>query len=233
MLIHPQRLFRECLTTVLSKDKGFVVVSQSTGQADALNSASPEELDGIILDADLPAGGALELTARLSLMFPRAKIIILGLKGVEDTFLQFIEAGASGYVSKEESPGELMSVIRMAHRGEAVCSPRIAYSVFSRVASLAHLQLNRQQDSHQKLTAREVEILELVAHGLSNKEIAEQLKKSLYTVKNHVHNILEKLQVHYRQEAIQCAYREGIIGKFGPAYNRPAADPGRRSTTEE
>ena len=109
----------------------------------------------------------------------------------------------------------------MAHRGEAVCSPRIAYSVFSRVARLAQQQqLDRQHNSHQKLTAREVEVLQLIAHGLSNKEIAGRLHKSLYTIKNHVHNILEKLQVHYRQDAIECAYREGIIVKFEPLHQR-------------
>lgn len=189
-------------------------MGQAFNKIDELTQVSPDALDVILIDASPDTDDALDLTVQLSLRFPQAKLVILGLDEMEETFLQFIEAGARGYVLKDAPLEDLKTVIYMVDREEAVCPPQIAYSVFSRVAELAQGQLAKQRNNHPKLTMRELEILQLIAHGLSNKQIAARINKSLFTVKNHVHNILEKLKVHYRQEAIKCAYKDGLLKKL-------------------
>ena len=220
MIVNSQRLFRECLSSMLTKE-GFTVVGQEFNQKDALTQVDATELDVVLIDINSLNDSALELTMRLSLKYPQARLVILGLDGEEENFLQFIEAGAIGYVLKEAGLVDLVAIIGMVFRGETVCSPQTAYSVFSRVAELSHEQLDRKTSGPQKLTMRELEILQLIADGLSNKQIAERLNKSLFTVKNHVHNILEKLHVHFRQEAIMCAYRNGILKRLEPAHLNP------------
>ena len=125
--------------------------------------------------------------------------------------LEFIEAGANGYVLKDSSFAEMLRTIKAVHQGQTPCSPRITASVFARISELSQARHRRERLPQVRLTPREKEILRLIAARLSNKEIAQQLDIALHTVKNHVHHILEKLQVHYRREAIRCAYENGIL----------------------
>jgi DNA-binding NarL/FixJ family response regulator len=106
---------------------------------------------------------------------------------------------------------DLVGTIYSAYKGEAVCSPRIAYTIFARVAELSLRRLDDRILELLSLTPRESEVLGFIADGLSNKEIASQLNLSLYTVKNHVHNLMEKLRVHNRLEVVRHALRNGFI----------------------
>jgi DNA-binding NarL/FixJ family response regulator len=227
-IINEDRLLRDCLASVLTEDKGFKVTCLPAEHLLALVPAGTEGPDVVLIDSGLTCYNALELTAHASLKFPRAKLVISGLEKAEESFLRFLEAGASGYLLRGESLEDLTAVVRLVHRGESVCSPRAAFSVFSRVAELAHDHFARQGAETSRLTSREMEILEFMAGGLSNKQIAARLDKSLYTVKNHVHNILGKLQTHDRQDAIRCAYKAGIIRRF----QEPQEAPGPYTTTQ-
>ena len=136
--------------------------------------------------------------------FPGAKVIIIGVSGTEKESLAYIEAGASGYILPESCPEYLIETIQKVYRGEASCPPNILSYLFERITSL-RAQLNvGQENLLNSLTQRELEVLQLVADGMSNKEIAIRLKLELQTVKNHLHNILEKLRVHNRREAVAC-----------------------------
>jgi len=122
-----------------------------------------------------------------------------------DEIMACIEAGAAGYVLKEASFDYLVETIRSVHRGESFVSPQMAASLFSRIAELAGERGLRIPLSSVKLTARELEIINQIAAGLSNKEIARRLAIEAQTVKNHIHNILDKLQLHNRLEAVEYA----------------------------
>jgi DNA-binding NarL/FixJ family response regulator len=150
------------------------------------------------------------VTQTLRQDLPEVKVIILGMCDLTDEIMAFIEAGAAGYVLKEASFENLVEIIQSVHRGESFSSPRVTASLFSRIAELVGERIPR---SSIKLTPREVEIINKIADGLSNKEIAQQLSIETQTVKNHIHNILDKLQLHNRLEAVQYARERKLLKK--------------------
>jgi DNA-binding NarL/FixJ family response regulator len=120
----------------------------------------------------------------------------------EENVVEYIEAGALGYVLRSASFSELVNIILSVYQGQSPCSSRIAASVFARYSELSRQQSMQRLVQKTALTLREVYVLQLMSVGLSNKEIAQHLNIALRTVKNHVHNIFGKLQVHYREDAI-------------------------------
>jgi DNA-binding NarL/FixJ family response regulator len=147
---------------------------------------------------------------------PNLKIIVMGLDNSDESVLGFIEAGVNGYILKEASFDELVHMINNIHQGLTSCPPHIVAAVFARITELSQRRGGRVRRSGSSITPREKKILELIDIGLSNKEIAQHLRISLYTVKNHVHNILDKLQVRYRREALLCAYESGLLQQPRP-----------------
>jgi DNA-binding NarL/FixJ family response regulator len=207
MLIGEHKLFRECLGSMLGDCEGFRVVDHADGLAAAVGRIRREPPEVILIDLGTADEETLERLREITHDAPELKVIVLGLPEVEEEILRCIEAGVSGYVLKESSIEELREAIQKVLRGEAICSPQITGTLFSHLAALAREQRGCERLAGFDLTPREGEILELIAESLSNKEIAERLCLSLYTVKNHVHNILEKLQVSCRGEAVEQAYR--------------------------
>jgi DNA-binding NarL/FixJ family response regulator len=130
-----------------------------------------------------------------------------------DEIMQCIEAGAAGYVLKEASLDHLVDTIRSVHRGESFCSPKMTASLFSRIAELASEKMPKIPANAVKLTTRELEIINLISEGLPNKEIAQRLFIETQTVKNHVHNILDKLQLQNRLEAVHYARERNLLDK--------------------
>lgn len=157
---------------------------------------------------------ALEMTRRVTRHYPDVKVVIVGLSGPESAILQFIEAGAAGYIPREASLSEIRSTLYAIQNGEAVISPSLAAALIARIAELSAASRSRGGIAaptlpvSQLLTARELEVLALIAQGLNNSEIAEQLVLTKGTVKKHVHNVLTKLQVRRREEAIN--YWQGL-----------------------
>jgi DNA-binding NarL/FixJ family response regulator len=153
------------------------------------------------------------VTRTLNQQFSKSKIVILGLENNEELILKFVEAGAVGYVLKQASLDELCGTITAIHNGQSPCSSRVVASLFHKMAQLARLQKEAAVEHQVSLTDREKEILRLMSVGLNNKDIARYLDIAFHTVKNHSHNILKKLQVHSRRDAIGLAYQRGIIDK--------------------
>lgn len=212
MFVDDDQLFRGCLASVITQ-KGFTVFELMPELRDVLNKIRAYQPDIVLININLPDNSAIELTKQISLELTQTRVIIIGLKETESIILQCVEAGARGYISKEASINDLITVIHLVYNGETYCSPRIAYSLFSRVAELACKRHDGQVIEFAKLTLREKEILRLIADGLSNKQIAQRLYLSLYTVENHVHSILEKMQAHSRLEAIHYANCNGLLRK--------------------
>lgn len=200
-------LFRECVAAALNEERGCAIALEASSPRGALDRMPSVAPDVFLISVTLPEEGALELIQWISAELRDSKVLVVGSEEEDAAeILECIEEGAAGYVSRNGSLKELKQNLRATVKGETRCSPRLARSVFSRLTELANR--NREESGREQpvLTVRELEILELVAEGLSNKEIAKKLIISLHTVKNHVHNILEKLEVSGRYAAVSYAY---------------------------
>ena len=206
-IVGEHQLFRECLASILNEHDRFSIQAQVDNLDEILDSI--REFPPDILLVDLVASEEKKLTQVQTLVrtFPQVKVIVFGLPKDEAEILRCIEAGASGYVLMDSSLDELSKTIDRVLRGESVCSPEIISSLFSRLAELAHDQRSWANIADFDLTPREAETLDLIAEGLSNQQIADRLCLSLHTVKNHVHHILEKLEVEHRMAAVEQAQK--------------------------
>jgi two-component system NarL family response regulator len=204
------RLLREGLVSMLAEQEDITVVGSAESGREALDQIEKSKPDVALVDIGMPDKDGLDITQVLHKNSPDVKVIILGMPDLTEEIMTCIEAGAAGYVLKEASFDYLVESIYSVQRGEPFCSPRMAASLFSRVAELARGKI---PENSIKLTRREVEIINKIAEGLSNKEIANQLSIEVQTVKNHVHNILDKLQLHNRLEAVQYARERKLLKK--------------------
>lgn len=196
VLIAETRFYREGLADALARVDGIRVVGTATG-ADALARLRSLAPDVVLLDTAV--AGMLDLLRTMVAASPSARVVALALPERDSEVLTCIEAGASGYVTDDASLAELVDTVERVARGEMRCSPRITGTLVRRVTALA--AGHRPSSPLRTLTGRELEVLELLDEGLSNKQIARRLGIEVATVKNHVHHILEKLQVDRRGEA--------------------------------
>jgi DNA-binding NarL/FixJ family response regulator len=220
MVVGDHALFRECLAATVSEVHEFTAVDQENDLTEALASIERARPDLMVVDLPPAEPKALERLVHITRTFPEIKVMIVGLAGLE--VKSCLEAGVKGYVMKESTVDELREAVARALKGETVYSPRVAYAMFGRLADLAREGRRQERIEALVLTPRELEILGLVAEGFSNKEIADHLCLSIYTVKNHVHHALEKLEVRHRAEAVAYAYEKRWLK---PGRSRPKAEP--------
>lgn len=210
-IFHRNRLFRDCLSTVFSDVPDFDATSQ--------DHAGPQDWVGLdavathvaLVDMQLPDDRAVPLIQQLVNHPARVKVLVLVANNEHEAIVNCVAAGASGCVLEEASLEELRSAIDRVVAGETFCSPQLVTSMFQQLAELSRDALTFERADEVKLTPRERQILQLLSDRLSNQEIADRLSLSLYTVKNHVHNILEKLQVDDRFDAIEHARMRRLI----------------------
>ena len=198
---------------MLGEQKDIVVIGKASSGHVALEQIKKLRPDVALIDTGMPDKDGIEVTKALHQEAPEVRVIILGVIDLTEEIMACIEAGAAGYVLKEDSFDHLIDTIHSVHRGESFCSPQITASLFSRIAELASERMPKISASSIKLTSRELEIINLIAEGLPNKEIAQRLFIETQTVKNHVHNILDKLQLHNRFEAVQYARERNLLKK--------------------
>ncbi|MGD2159314.1 MAG: response regulator transcription factor [Anaerolineales bacterium] len=201
LIVSELRLVCNMISSLLEDEPDIEVVGVATNVSEALNKKV--EYDMMLVSASLPDNGALELTNLVVEDDPEVKVLILGMTESKAHVIQYVEAGASGYVLKDNSVDELLKRIRITSEDKAVVSPKIAGALMSRLTSLAQLfsDVEAIVDEPADLTPREKEILMLIGEGYSNQDIADHLVIELGTVKNHVHSILQKLGVQNRTEA--------------------------------
>jgi two-component system, NarL family, nitrate/nitrite response regulator NarL len=208
IIVSDTRLYREGLALSLTRVDRVVVV----GVADTVGSALTciEEKNPDVALLDFAMHDALALPHAIAAARMRVKVVAFSVADTDDEVCECAEAGIAGYVARNGSKEDLIAAVENAVRGEVLCSPRAAASLFRRLA--AHVQTTMQRPPEAALTNRERDITALIDRGLSNKEIARQLKISLPTVKNHVHNILDKLQVRGRGAAA-ARLREAALAR--------------------
>lgn len=215
-IIHPSRLLRECLSLTLSHGHSLEVAGHEPTEADLLHRIEEDQAQVVLIDLALPDERAVQLTEEIHRQFEGVKIVLLTRAGCQDQLVECIEAGAHGCVLEEASLDELRGAIERVLRGETFCSPEIVHSMFHRLAKVAHEARWPERSQSAALTSRELEVLRLVADRLSNKEIAKRLSVSIHTVKNHVHNIVEKLSVEGRFEAVDYARKQHWLRRPAP-----------------
>lgn len=211
-LVHRYRLLSEAIAGSLSSDDRIKCSGSAENRGRAIEKLRSLDVDVALVDASLGAREVKETIREIKELHPSVDVLYLGHDG--DEILDFIEAGASGYVSPQASFAEMLDVIEAVSRGRTPCSPRVAASVLARIEELAGERPERKShelDRKVQLTPRETEVLSLVAAGMRNKEIARRLEIKLPTVKNHVHKILDKFQVRGRREAIRLAFESGLL----------------------
>jgi DNA-binding NarL/FixJ family response regulator len=204
LLVMEVRLIGDIVASVLQDEPDIEIAGFVSAQKDALAFLQKQKADVALVSAGLPNQDALHLTCAIMECSPYTKVVILGLAEENQQYtLRYIEAGAAGYILKDSSVKDLMQVIRLAQKGEAQVSTRMAGAMMERLFRLSKMfsAVKPTMDGEAHLTSRELEVLQFIGEGLTNQEIALQLVVEVGTVKNHVHRILEKLNASNRQEA--------------------------------
>lgn len=209
ILVDDQLLFRRGLRALFEEEEGFEIVGEANNGREAIDLARETRPDAILMDINMPICNGVEATRIIKAEQPDVKVVALTVSDDDDDLFEAIKAGAQGYLLKDLRPEELFEMIRAVMRGETPISPAIAGKLLNEF---------RRRPWHEPsetagwdLTARELEVLQLVAEGLGNAEIAARLFIVEGTVKNHLHNILEKLHLENRVQAAAYAIREGLV----------------------
>jgi DNA-binding NarL/FixJ family response regulator len=204
-IVHQNRIFRECLAAVLSEGGRFLVKQVDHTLPGCAANISAEHPQVALIDLGLPEQLALELTHQIRQQQAAPRIILLTHARTPDDLVECFAAGAAGCVLEETSLQDLREAIERVAEGGTFCSHALVHSMLHRMAQRVSESDRPKDGGIACLTPRELEIVRLIAEHLSNKQIARRLSVSLFTVKNHVHNIVEKLQVSGRYEAVDFA----------------------------
>jgi DNA-binding NarL/FixJ family response regulator len=191
---------------MFEREREFTVVGQAKNGLEAVERARVLKPDVILMDLRMPELDGVEAMRRIRAQDPDAKFIVLTTYDSDEYIFDAIEAGAKGYLLKDASREDLFEAVRAVHRGESLIQPGVAARVLDRFS-----ELSRRAGETAVLSEREVEVLKLMAGGGANKEIAASLSISESTVKTHVANIFQKLDVNGRTEAVTEALQRGII----------------------
>ena len=211
LIVDDHALFRRGLMLVLESEPGIEVVGEAEDGTDAVAKAEASAPDVVLMDVRMPKLSGIEATRAVAAALPTSKIIMLTVSDEEDDLYEAIKAGAAGYLLKEISIEEVADAVRAVVQGQTLISPSMASKLINEFQALSKLAADRSQVPAPKLTDRELEVLKLVAQGMTNREVADQLYIAENTVKNHVRNILEKLHLHSRMEAVLYAVRENLF----------------------
>lgn len=209
LLADDHNVMRAGLRLLLERQSGFKVTSEASDGRQAVEQAEATKPDVVVLDIAMPNLGGIEAAQRISAMLPQARIIILSMHSDESYVLRALKAGAKGYLLKDSAENDLIEAIRAVSQGKAFFSPEISNILVEDY--VREMKKRGTEDSYELLTPREREILQLLAEGKSNKDIATSLNLSLYTVETHRRNLQDKLNLHSLAELILYAVRKGII----------------------
>ncbi len=202
-------LFRTGLRNLL-EEKGVHVVGEASTGGEAVRSVQELAPDVVVMDLNMPGMGGVDATRHIAGVSPLTRVVVLTISDQDADVMDAILAGACGYLLKDSSIQDLMAGIEAAYRGESLISPTIAAKVLQRVRATS-AQPEIADTIRSELSAREIEVLKLIANGKDNAVIAGELHISPKTVKNHISNILMKLQIDNRIQAAVYAVRSGIV----------------------
>ncbi|HEV2034863.1 MAG TPA: response regulator transcription factor [Candidatus Dormibacteraeota bacterium] len=206
LIADDQTLFRAGLARLLDEDTRIEIVGQATDGADAVKQALKVKPDVVLMDLKMPNMDGIEATRQIIAQLPETKVLILTTFEADNHVIQALKAGARGYVLKDSAAAAIVSSIVAVVSGESVMAGAVANRVLEMLTGAS-----TPKEFYDGLTAREVEILKLMATGMANKQIAFRLKISEKTVRNHVSNMYEKLGIYDRSQAVLYAVRKGLV----------------------
>jgi DNA-binding NarL/FixJ family response regulator len=211
VIVDDHALFRRGLDRVLDDEPDIEVVGEAGDGVEAISRVRELSPDIVIMDVRMPRASGIEAARTIRAVAPETKVIMLTVSDLEEDLYEAVKAGVNGYLLKEVAIPEVADAVRAVAAGHSLVSPSMASKLFTEFNALAQQADDRQRSLSPRLTERELEVLKLVARGLSNRDIAGELYISENTVKNHVRNVLEKLQLHSRMEAVVYAMREKLL----------------------
>lgn len=210
-ILAENRLLREALTRILSKKSDIRVVGAAAFSPDVVKQISEAAPEVLLSDSAVVTLSDLRLVPEVRAAVPGLKVVMIGMEGDRETFLRAVRDGVVGYMLKDASALEVATAVRSVANGEAVCPPSLCLALFERVASQNVNPSNFVIRHNLGLTRREQQLVQLISHGLTNKEIAAQLNLSEQTVKNHIHRMLRKLGASDRLGAVELCRAPGAF----------------------
>lgn len=209
LLAEDHTIVRKGLRSLLEAEPDIEVVGEAENGREAVEKTRELSPDVVVMDISMPVLGGLEATRQIAKKFPQIKVLVLTVHANSEYVLQLLRMGASGYVVKQAAPEELVTAIKAVYRGDCFLSPMISGHVIDGYVHLAAMMENAER--YEKLTNREREILQLVAEGHTNKEMARMLYISVKTVETHRAHLMKKLDIHSASKLTSYAIRKGII----------------------
>lgn len=210
LLAEDHTIVRKGLRALLEGVASIEVVGEAADGREALAQVEQSPADVVLMDLTMPGLSGLEATRQIKERFPQVRVLVLTMHADEEYIFQVLRAGASGYLVKQAAPEELVAAIHAVYQGASFLSPTISKRVIDEYVRRAEEGV--VTDPYDKLTPREREVLQLIAEGHSNREIAEQLTISIKTVESHRAHLMEKLDLHNTAELTRYAIRKGLIG---------------------
>ncbi len=211
LLIEDNRLLRDGILSILKPHKDIVIIAASGDGKNTLVKIKQLKPNVVLLDLGLRSLNSLHVVEVVKKDFPLAKIIVMDLAPIQADILQYVKAGANGFILKDASLNDLLITIRTVNEGATVLPPLLVDSLFSQIVEFAVREGKGKLKEAVRMTKREKEVIGLLSEGMSNKEIGQKIHISTYTVKSHIHNIMEKLALHTRLEIANYSYTNDTL----------------------
>jgi len=211
LLIEDNRLLRDGILTILKPQKDIVIIAASGDGKSTLVKIKQLKPNVVLLDLGLRSQNSLHVVEIVKKDFPEAKVIVMDLAPVQADILQYVKAGANGFILKDASLNDFLITIRTVAEGSTVLPPLLVDSLFSQIVDHAVREGKPQLKEAVRMTKREREVIGLLGEGMSNREIGQRIRVSTYTVKSHIHNIMEKLALHTRLEIANYSYTDETL----------------------
>lgn len=211
LLIEDNRLLRDGILTILKPQKDIVIIAASGDGKNTILKIHELKPNVVLLDLGLRSQNSLHVVEIVKKEFPQAKIIVMDLAPVQADILQYVKAGANGFILKDATLNDFLITIRSVAEGSTVLPPLLVDSLFSQIVEHAVREGKSKLKEAVRMTKREREVIGLLGEGLSNREIGQRIHVSTYTVKSHVHNIMEKLALHTRLEIANYSYTDETL----------------------
>lgn len=206
LIIEDNRLLRDGIFSILKPHKDIVIIAASGDGRNTLVKIKQLKPNVVLLDLGLRSQNSLHVVEIVKKDFPLAKIIVMDLAPVQADILQYVKAGANGFILKDASLNDLLITIRAVADGSTILPPLLIDSLFSQIVEHAVREGKTKVKDAVRMTTREREVVMHLGEGMSNKEIGQKMRVSTYTVKSHIHNIMEKLALHTRLEIANYSY---------------------------